>query len=1168
MPTDNDPLSLVDRYQKKTPVEHILLRPQMYIGSIDQTLGPMWVLDQGQDEDEKKIVEQEIQMIPGLFKLYDEVLVNAYDQTIEDQTLTQIHVNIDHNQISVRNNGRGIPVTMHQKEKMYIPELIFGELYSSSHYNDSETRISGGLNGLGIKLTAIFSQKFTVEIGDPVNQKSFHQEYTANLSKKSKPIIKPYNKKDGYVQINFIPDFKYFKISELSDQMIRLMHRRVYDIAMIVEKKVKVYLNNQLILANDVSKYMHMITDSEILIDRCDNPESLNRWKIGISKSSGDNFKCISFVNSVNTYEHGTHVKHVMGMILKGLREMIEKKHKDTVIKDQMIKDQIQILVIATIENPSFEAQTKNQLTTQISNFGSWCQIDTKTIKKLYQLLEIDTLIEKMGSNLIQKQQVTKKVKGVPKLYDAHYAGTKKSSQCSLILTEGDSAKTMAISGLSVLNDVKKNLSGNDYYGVFPLRGKLLNVREATKKKIAENEEFINLKKIIGLEGNKQYTEENISDLRYGHIIIFCDADHDGDHIKGLILNMLDYFWPSLLKLQGFLKIFITPMIKTFQFQFQPNHQVNEFFSISAYNEWRKHYNPSSYSTKYYKGLGTSTVQEAKEYFSDLKKYLIDVRWDKDSTESINLAFGKDSDSADERKKWLKNYNPDNVIDFTKGSVTHSDFINRGLIHFSNYDNERSIPSLIDGMKPSQRKILFCAFKKNLVSDIKVAQFIGYISEKASYHHGETSLAKAIIAMCQRFCGANNLNLLVPSGQYGSRLNMGQDAASPRYIYTRLEEVTRLIFDPRDDILLDYLMDENFPIEPRYYVPIIPMILVNGAAGIGTGYSVFSPQYNPHDLIQILLEKLEHGTSTLIKHIKPWYLGFTGEIKKITNEQYEVLGKYQYDQESLSLRILEIPVGRSTESYKIFLEEDMGEYVSKIKNNSNESTVDFIVKLKHLIPEQEIVKKFQLSAKLSLSNIYLHDKDGKLKKYKGVGQIIDEYYELRLRYYDLRKQSILRILKDEIDFLEKKLKFIQFVILNRKIFDLKKSAIIDMLIKEKIIKPSDNQRDGDDDDGKETKKKRNVKQLKQSKQLKEENENYDHENQEDQGDQKNQDNKKSLIDILFRMPFQSFTKEKTEQLSDQIRDKKQEYVKIEKITIHEMWKQDLDKLKQYLGSIK
>jgi DNA topoisomerase-2 len=184
---------------------------------------------------------------------------------------------------------------------------------------------------------------------------------------------------------------------------------------------------------------------------------------------------------------------------------------------------------------------------------------------------------------------------------------------------------------------------------------------------------------------------------------------------------------------------------------------------------------------------------------------------------------------ADDRKEWLKEYDRDLYLDTNKPSITYEEFIGEELIHFSKYDCDRSIPSLMDGLKTSLRKILFAAFKKNLTSEIKVAQFTGYVSEHACYHHGEASLNGAIVGMAQNFVGSNNINLLIPSGQFGTRLKGGDDSASERYIFTLLNQITRAIFPKHDDAILEYLNDDGTPVEPRFYAPIIPMILVNGS---------------------------------------------------------------------------------------------------------------------------------------------------------------------------------------------------------------------------------------------------------------------------------------------------------------------------------------------------
>jgi DNA topoisomerase-2 len=1091
-------MDIEKKYQKINPIEHILKRPGMYIGGIDEIIEQMWIYDEN-----NKIIEKEIKFIPGLYKIFDEIIVNAYDQTIEDKTLNIIKVDITKDTISVFNNGKGIDVVIHPTEGIYVPELLFGELLTSTHFDEDTVRITGGLHGLGAKLTAIFSELFIVDIGDNINHKSFYQEYKNNLSKKSKPKVKSYLKKDGYVKITFKPDLKYFKLDEINDDFIKLMEKRVYDVAMLSGKKVKTYLNGNLIKQNDLESYMGMYTISQKVFEYCDNPiESKNRWKIGFAKSD-NGFKCISFVNGINTWNNGKHVDYIIFKIIKEIKNRIEKKHKNVIIKDQYIKDNMMVIISATIENPSFSSQSKDQLITPAEKFGSKCNLTDKTIKKLYDILDVDTLVEKIGSSFLTKTTITNKIKGVPKLYDAYWAGTNKSNLCTLILTEGDSAKTMAISGLSSLNDPKHNVKGNDYYGVFPLKGKLLNVRDATKKKIAENEEFVNLRKIIGLEINKEYTNDNINKLRYGKIILMMDADVDGSHIKGLFINMLDYFWPSLLKLDDFLKIFITPIVKITK-----TNSIIEFFSLDDYNKWKRKVDDiKNYKIKYYKGLGTNTIDEAKAYFKNLNKYLIDIEWDTSASDNINLAF--DKSMADKRKEWLKNYNPENVIDYTKKNITYTDFINKELIHFSNYDNDRSIPSMVDGLKPSQRKVLYCAFRKNLISDIKVAQFVGYISEHASYHHGEISLAKTIINMAQNFVGSNNINLLVPSGQFGSRLLGGRDAASPRYIYTRLDGITRLIFDQRDDVLLDYLNDEGYVIEPTYYVPILPMILVNGATGIGTGYNTYIPNYNPIDIIDILLSKLDK--QEVEKSIHPYYKDYKGTIKKISNDLYETNAVYTLD--SNTLKITELPIGVWTENYKIYLEEDnkFKDIIKKIKNNSDESNIDFIIKLK-TIPE-DLDKVFQLNVKINLGNMYLHDENGTLKKYNNVMEIINEFFDIRLKYYSKRKKYMLKRLEDEINSLEQKLRFIKFVISNSNVFKMSKEKLIELLINKKII---------------------------------DKNTNYEE---------------------LFRMPFHNLTKEKIIELEKNILGKQNEHKNIKKKSIENMWKDDLVILRDYLIKI-
>lgn len=233
------------------------------------------------------------------------------------------------------------------------------------------------------------------------------------------------------------------------------------------------------------------------------------------------------------------------------------------------------------------------------------------------------------------------RVSGIAKLEDANGAGGRNARDCTLIITEGDSAKALAVSGLGVV--------GRNEYGVFPIRGKLLNVREASHDQIMKNVEIQHIKQILGLKHNKDYTDTE--SLRYGHLMIMTDQDHDGSHIKGLLINFLDHFYPSLLRIPGFLVEFITPIVKVTK-----GKQVLTFYTMPQYEEWKEQNNDGrGWDAKYYKGLGTSTAADAKKYFSDLPRHRLPFEpMQPDERALIDMAFSKKK--ADDRKEWLRQF--------------------------------------------------------------------------------------------------------------------------------------------------------------------------------------------------------------------------------------------------------------------------------------------------------------------------------------------------------------------------------------------------------------------------------------------------------------------------------------------------------------------------------
>nr|NVI79328.1 topoisomerase 2 [Cucujiformia] len=448
----------------------------------------------------------------------------------KDKTMDCIKIEIkpDDNVVSVWNNGQGIPVVMHKEENMYVPTMIFGHLLTSSNYNDEEKKVTGGRNGYGAKLCNIFSVKFTAETATKEYKRQFKQTWGNNMTKASEPKIKDFSGED-FTKVTFSPDLTKFKMDKLDEGIVSLMSRRAYDIAAST-RGVKVFLNGRRLPVKSFKDYIDLYMKGKE--DESGNNLKIvyeqphERWEVALTLSDRG-FQQMSFVNSIATTKGGRHVDYIVDMIVKQLIEVLKKKNKGGVnIKPFQVKNHMWIFVNCLIENPTFDSQTKENMTLQIKSFGSKCNLSEKFITQVTKSGIVESVLswaKFKAQNELAKTSGKKqsKLKGIPKLEDANEAGTKNALKCTLILTEGDSAKSTAVSGLAVI--------GRDYYGVFPLRGKLLNVREATHKQILENAEINNLIKILGLQYKKKYnTPEDMKTLRYGKVMIMTDQDQDG----------------------------------------------------------------------------------------------------------------------------------------------------------------------------------------------------------------------------------------------------------------------------------------------------------------------------------------------------------------------------------------------------------------------------------------------------------------------------------------------------------------------------------------------------------------------------------------------------------------------------------------------------------------
>lgn len=1327
------------KYVKLEQREHVLQKPGMYVGSIEIDQYDLWLIN----EDGTQVTKNKVNYNPALFKIFDEIVDNATDQYFrlkkfkeagQDVNLVKdIKITVDKESgiISVYNSGDGIEIVKHPEHDMYIPELVFGNLMTSANFTD-EHRTGAGMNGLGASLTNIFSEWFEIETVDAERKQVYNQRFEKNMSITNKPIIKKCVKKP-YTVVNFKPDYTRFHLENLSEDMYQVIRKRTYDLCAVTDKDVNIYFNEKKLDFKSFEKYVDLYLGSKT--DHTRVYEQINEsWEVVASYNDFGGFEQVSFVNGLLTISGGKHVDYIVNQIVKKMTEMIGKKSKST-IKPQAIKDNMIIFIKCTIVNPSFDSQSKETLTTPSSKFGSKAEISDKFIEKLFKsgladkVLEICALHEEKS---LKKTDGKKRdiLRGLPKLEDANWAGTLKSKECLLLLTEGDSACSMAISGLEEV--------GRDKYGVFPLKGKVMNVKDTSVQKIADNEEISNLKKIIGLETGKKY--QSLDDLRYGGIMLLTDQDSvtgdtpvllkkndlieikyigdlthewevspngkdygktdyqiwtekgwtnikhvmrhkvnkrifrvlthtglvdvtedhsllnmkgekitpneckvndlllhsfpenipeklyditedeafvmglffvdgscekentwyisnnnyellykskhilekiydfefniienntliingvksivdkyqdlfyykngnkyisskllnaprnirekllegynschmeriidikskissqcifylykslgyeisinyqekhstfnlveghqqdnpnrikkiwdlgtteqyvydletdnhhfqagigqmichntDASHIRSLVMNLFHTLWPTLMKDFSFIHCMQTPIVKATRY-----NDTQSFYCLTDFNNWKAQ-NPTGWDIKYYKGLGTSTEDEAKEYFKTMKKCT--YKFTEKTDEHIDMAFNKKR--ADDRKTWLGSYDKNVILDYNDTEVTYDDFINKELIHFSNYDIERSLPCMIDGLKISQRKILFSCFKRNLTSkEIRVAQLAAYVSEQSAYHHGETSLQGAIINMAQIFVGSNNINLLCPNGMFGGRHHGGKDAAQPRYIYTLLSDLAQSIFKKQDNCILNYLYDDELKVEPDHYVPIIPMLLVNGCIGIGTGFSTTIPCYNPLDICG-LLKKMLAGkhVSAEDDDLVPWYRGFKGEIKKINNK-FHSIGKYAKIS-ATKIEITELPIGYWTFDFKSDLEDFLdkitefkkyenysaGDKVHFILHFSNQGTVDKLLKTEsNGFTKLENTFKLVSSRGLSTTNMYAFNVNKQITKYDNSFDLINEFYDVRLEYYNTRKEFILNQLQYDIDILNNKIRFIKEVV--------------------------------------------------------------------------------------------------------------------------------------------
>lgn len=1049
-------MSSANYYDKMTHEQHILDIPDTYVGSDEQIPYLSRILVE--TEHGLSIVEQTVSVPEAVSRLFNEILSNASDNADRSRKagipIGKVEIFVDHQTVIIRNGGRPIPIEIHPKEGVYAPELIFGHLLTSSNYNKEVDRTGCGRNGYGAKLVNIFSKAFQVRVGDAERNLEYLQQWSDNKSICYPPIITEYHG-ESYVEISYQLDFRRFGYEEYPDEAIALFAKYAADTSLMM--KIPVVFNGKEFNFGNIKDYAKLLfgTDNNMLVIELPGAKEDDLPSELCLVDTPNNAVVISSINGMMTLEGGVHVdaayKLITGSVLEKINSTVkvhskEKNNKVAKLTKEDLKQHISMLIICHLPNPKFNAQTKTILKSPTPKFELTEREEKKIMKWKFVDYLYDVLDMKQDKILAKTNGKKRKHVNVAKLEDANEAGGPNSRNCTLYVTEGLSAMGYAERAISLTP------SGRDYFGIYPMKGKPLNVMNASRHQISLNEEIAELKNVLGLEEGVDYTDDaNFNKLRYGYFVILADSDDDGKHIVGLILNIFFCRWRSLLE-RNYVMFLRTPILRTIK-----GNQQHCFFTEDEYEVWKQQTpDHDKWKTKYYKGLGTSTPSDIKEDMQNPK--IVICYYDGMAATNMQLAF--DDRLADHRKRWIAEYRElHQIVDMQLQPI--SDFINSEFIKFSITSVSRSIPSRVDGLKPSQRKAIwgaFCKWKGNVGKDaeeFKVARFANFVAEKTDYHHGEKCMCDTVVNMAQDFVGANNLPYFTSDGNFGTRNMNGKNASDTRYIFTRPNWWLRHVFKDEDKPLLTLLQGEKSDtIEPRFLLPILPMSLLNGAHGIATAWSTYIPQHNPLDVIGWYIAKL---TDQPLPDVLPWYRGFIGNVKLVhrhvrskptpDDQTEQTDGVLDPDEEFVDFNtksslvteglftvplenqdtivVTELPIGRATHDYKGWLEKLIAE--KKIKDFSNKSTVS---RVRFIIEGMEApsLKKLRLVKSFGLSNMVLLDENHKPRKYATTIDILEEFYELRLPYYEARRQKMLDDIQRKIIMNNDKIRFIYAII--------------------------------------------------------------------------------------------------------------------------------------------
>jgi len=999
----------------------------------------------------------------GLLRIFKEPLANIVDHAWRSRqadgqtplTAVVLALDADSGTFSCENDGAPVCVsTCTELDDEYVPAVMFGSLHSSTNYDDAEQRYSSGRNGMGVKLTNVFSRRFTVDIYNASERKSYQQTWTDNMRRPGRPIIKSLDKlkktrPHNRLRLEFQPDLDRFGVHEPhavyapTATFFQVLLRHVQDLAMILGVPVKFHYTHDgqkrtaSLTCRNVASYCTMVCPNmarkplHLTVCKRQCPEFQFQLVLFPHTQAKDEPVVVSYVNGVDA--RADFAKPFLDDIWK---RMIQEWTCPSSFRVRDVKALFGMVLVARVPNPTFDSQCKAQCTqpslsrsdAELETGQGWSAAVGDVARQLCKWPHVQAFRKEWLEKMRVQEAMTTMRKTAPRSrlvqaegYDAaNWAGGRRSADCVLILCEGLSAKTFAVQG------IKKGWGsrrGRDVFGIYPFRGKCLNVRNASAKAVSANREWSDLMDILNMEKNIDYTASaGFQRLRYGKVVLLTDADTDGVHIASLIINFFHVMNPSLLQRGQFLYWMRAPVARVWA------PRVLTFYSEQKYRQFledcKGHH---SVKSKFFKGLGTCSNDDIDASFGE---HVLEMQFDAGAANALDECF---SDRAvAQRRAQIQQFDPRaQTTEPTDQRYPISLFLRQEWIRFCVDDCERSIPHLLDGLKTSQRKILHAVLEKPVLHRnpaIKVAQLAGYVAELTHYHHGEQCLHDTICKMAQQFTGANfaNLPLLTPEGQFGSRLYLGKDAASGRYIYTKGVPYLEALFPPADASVLQPRWEDGAQVEPCFYLPILPLILVNGCrTGIGTGWSCTIPPFEPLQLIAALDTHLSGGAWRM--DWTPHYRGFTGMIDRLSDTAFKCTGRLTHASATDVWTVDEIPISTSIHRYKEFLDSLVAtKCIDRLRNLSDTSKAHFTFVA--VAPFQPTADTMKLTETIHLTNMVLQDATGRLRKLSSLDEVATMFVEERLRAYEKRREHLIAQTKRRMQEMSNKVKWVTWLL--------------------------------------------------------------------------------------------------------------------------------------------